>query len=451
MATAAATKPDPQLRKQRNVRAAPGRLYAIGKSYAIDSLPAQPAIDEGRMSATFTISTPTPDRSEDVMNPRGCLLNNYAKNPVVYFDHGFNLSLPIAKSEDENGELTVSIHDGHVEATGYFSQKLKESQQIFDLVVEKILRTSSVRFTPVKYNLRASSERGGYDMAEWELLEWSVVGIPDNPEAVRKIIDGGKLAGDAIAEPILKSLLPYAASVPVLGKGWTPICSLKNCGTGDGGFQSGNNCAAGGDGLLGGGDDEAEESSESTADASDAIKAHSEQWQGKLTDLQKHELERYTQDTWRKLNPALRDCPETLDCLDGDNTIAFKRLSAAIEKAGALPEPVTVYRGIDLGSIDDTKKLAAVLKQAKESGKPISFNGIVSSSINPSVATSFAPDKADPVFEITAKRGAYLGAMSEHSYEKELIQSHGTKYRVVDGGPKQIGGVTRVVIRLEEV
>jgi hypothetical protein len=66
------------------------------------------SIDEHARSATFVISTPTPDRSEDVVNPNGVILENYVRNPVVLFDHGFSgITVPIGKSEDPTGTCTV--------------------------------------------------------------------------------------------------------------------------------------------------------------------------------------------------------------------------------------------------------------------------------------------------------------------------------------------------------
>src|SRR4051812_41355949 len=83
-----------------------GRIYKLAPGVmALDTV-SDAAIDESAMSATAIISTPTPDRVRDSMVPRGCLLDDYKNNPVVLWEHGFNLSLPIGKSEDPSGNLT---------------------------------------------------------------------------------------------------------------------------------------------------------------------------------------------------------------------------------------------------------------------------------------------------------------------------------------------------------
>lgn len=197
------------------------------KSLLLDSIiDEQPTFDINRMCATTTISTPTPDRSEDVVVPSGISLANYIRNPVVYFDHGFDCTIPIAKSEDPDGNNTVQLLEDRAIATSYFSPSIRESVQIFDLIVEKFVRAASIHFTPIEAEVRTnhvtSRDRPGLYIAACELLEWSWVGVPDNPEAVTKLLDRNRLAGEQIADPIRKSLQRYAAPLPYFGRGWAP-------------------------------------------------------------------------------------------------------------------------------------------------------------------------------------------------------------------------------------
>lgn len=203
-----------------------GRLAPhIGKAALLDTFSAiDPAIDTSNMSATAVISTPTPDRSEDVVEPLGAQLENYARNPVVFFDHGFSgIHLPVAKSEDPDGRLTVVVTADGIEATSYFAQNMCEACQIFELIEQRIIRSTSINMTPLIAKVRSdgSGERPGLHIQEWELLEWSWVGIPDNPEAVRKVLERGKLAGRAICEPIRKSLGLFVERLQRRGKGFS--------------------------------------------------------------------------------------------------------------------------------------------------------------------------------------------------------------------------------------
>src|SRR5262245_28511365 len=74
----------------------------------VGSNPSRLALDESAMSATFVISTMRPDRVGDVVVPEGIVLENYRRNPVVLFGHQ-SASLPIGKSEDPDGNLTIVV------------------------------------------------------------------------------------------------------------------------------------------------------------------------------------------------------------------------------------------------------------------------------------------------------------------------------------------------------
>jgi Caudovirus prohead serine protease len=209
----------------RNARRAANvlRLHpSVEKTAALLDAPAGPtSIDEVRRCATFVISTPTPDRSEDVVSPRGVKLANYARNPVVYFDHGFSgIHVPIGKCEDEFGNLAIVVTEEGIEGTCYFADSV-EGGQIFELVKQAVLRAASINLQPIMYTIRSADTatgRPGMDIEEWELLEWSIVGIPDNPEAIRKILAGGHLAGSPICEPIKKSLAQFAPKPKLMGR-----------------------------------------------------------------------------------------------------------------------------------------------------------------------------------------------------------------------------------------
>src|SRR5258708_5198263 len=67
---------------------------------------AEVSTDSARMTMTAMISTNDEDRSEDIVEPAGCQLERYALNPICYFDHGQDYTLPIGRSEDDDGHLT---------------------------------------------------------------------------------------------------------------------------------------------------------------------------------------------------------------------------------------------------------------------------------------------------------------------------------------------------------
>lgn len=183
-------------------------------------------LDGGAMKATAIITTPTVDRVGDLLIPAGGRFANYKKNPVVLWNHGLDYSIPIGRSEDDGGNLAVRVNDDFVEADSYFSKSLKEAEQIFRLIEEKVVRAVSVRETPIITSYKNLPGFGDVLIVdEWELEEWSWVPVGMNPDAVRKAIDSNRIAGMTIAEPILKSLLPLAPELKRFGVGWTPANS----------------------------------------------------------------------------------------------------------------------------------------------------------------------------------------------------------------------------------
>lgn len=184
----------------------------------------EPRVDRGRMAATAIISTPVVDRVGDVLNPLGCKLDNYRNNPAVLWAHGFDdITLPVGKSEDPDGNLSVSISEEGVAATCFFSQRSLEAAQIFELVDEGVVRGTSVRETPIVSSFQRDQQYGDLLIVdEWDLEEWSWCCVGVNPEAVAKALGRNRLAGKPIVPSILKSLSAVAPSLKHYGKGFDP-------------------------------------------------------------------------------------------------------------------------------------------------------------------------------------------------------------------------------------
>ena len=196
------------------------KLLPFTRSLAID-LTGQPEIDRGTMSATAIISTATIDRAGDLLIPRGCRLENYAKNPVVMWAHGLEgIAQPIGTSRDANGKLAVVVSDDDVRATSWFSQKSLEAAQIFELIDEGIVKATSVRETPIKSHIKRDPIAGDVLIVEeWDLEEWSWCAIGVNPDAVAKTLHRNRLGGRPIIPSILKSLTAVAPCTQRFGFG----------------------------------------------------------------------------------------------------------------------------------------------------------------------------------------------------------------------------------------
>lgn len=131
-------------------------------------------------SLIFTISTATVDRMGDTIAVDGWKLDSFRKNPVVLWGHDAS-SLPVARASK------VWIEGGKLKADAQFTPPgmARFNDTVFDMLKAKFLNATSVGFQPLKYAFTDDPQRRfGIDFLEQELLEFSVVSIPANPEAL---------------------------------------------------------------------------------------------------------------------------------------------------------------------------------------------------------------------------------------------------------------------------
>jgi len=135
-------------------------------------------IDEDGNVYRFVISTQNPDRDKDVIHVDGWRFANYNKNPVVLFGHNYR-ALPVAagSAPSVEGDRVLSNADFSASRVDAFAETVRQ------YVKAKVLRASSVGFDPMKWMY--NEERRGYDFVEHELLEWSIVPVPANAEALQ--------------------------------------------------------------------------------------------------------------------------------------------------------------------------------------------------------------------------------------------------------------------------
>ena len=199
---------------QKNAAGVPidSAAYDVHGGLALDFLPrARVQLDRAKMSATCTFSTTAIDRVGDKLETSGIRTEAHRVNPVVFWDHAKDLTLPIGKTVDPLGVYTVSIGSEEASQTTFFSKSLLEAEQIFALIDEGIISANSIGFRPIKaVPLYVGHRRLGLHLQEVELLEISWVGVPCNQEAVRSALGRDKIAGKALAESLRRSLTPFA-------------------------------------------------------------------------------------------------------------------------------------------------------------------------------------------------------------------------------------------------
>lgn len=212
------------------------RLYSAGED-AVAMATSGPAVTNTKeLWAEAVLTTPRQDLEGDVIDPLGVRFDDYARNPVVLWEHGLgSIDTPIAKCEHPNGILSLVPSAEGILCRSYFSRRDKQSMQIFALIDEGLVRAMSIRATPIDESVRVipfkSGERGLF-VGESMMREatWCKLGM--NPEAVAKCLDRGRINGEALVPDLAKSLAAVAAPQSVAGCG-LPDFSKTNGGNMD--------------------------------------------------------------------------------------------------------------------------------------------------------------------------------------------------------------------------
>ena len=138
-------------------------------------------LDVEERTVEFVISTDTIDRDTDIITLDGWDLAHYRNNPVVLWAHQ-SRELPIAKS------VEVDIQDGALRSVAKFAERESYpfADTVFQLLRGGFLNATSVGFMVTQWEWAADEDARpmGWDITGAELLEYSVVPVPSNPDAL---------------------------------------------------------------------------------------------------------------------------------------------------------------------------------------------------------------------------------------------------------------------------
>lgn len=160
-------------------------------------------IDEKEQTITAYISTNTIDRSGEVLDPAGVDLTNYKKNPVVLWAHDY--------SKPPIGKAMWTKRDGEGVISKVKFANTEFAQEIFQLYKEGFLKAFSVGFIPKDWVEGKGGKEPNRTFTKWEMLEYSAVPVPANPDAVSLAISKGILKNED-----LKALLTMKEEEPPL-------------------------------------------------------------------------------------------------------------------------------------------------------------------------------------------------------------------------------------------
>ncbi len=147
---------------------------------------AKTEVDTDERTVTAVINTDVVDREKEVLLPNGANLEQYLKNPVVLWAHQYSAT-PIART------LWMKKGRKHITAKAQFAET-PLAEEVYQLFKGGFLSAFSVGFLPaengshpptpeeVKKHPGWAEAKRIYD--DWELLEFSVVPVPANPDAL---------------------------------------------------------------------------------------------------------------------------------------------------------------------------------------------------------------------------------------------------------------------------
>ena len=156
-------------------------------------------LEKRKDGGRITISTGALDRDLDRVIPAGGQVENYLKNPVVQWGH--NYRDPWATVGKTN---SIEITTDKIEVDFDLRPAVNDADPqniVLLLWGEEFVKSGSIGFNP-NWEKAVENDEGGFDFHSWELLEWSLVPVPANQEALRNAVKA--LSFD---EPLTPSLL----------------------------------------------------------------------------------------------------------------------------------------------------------------------------------------------------------------------------------------------------
>ncbi len=156
-------------------------------------------VDETNLLVRAVITTNQADRAGEIVLPSGLRnRDEYLLNPVVLWAHQRALP-PIGRC------TKLEVNPDCIIAETTFSKASSFAADVFKLYAEGILRGWSIGFVPhqvLTLPPAVDLPNGGTCYAQWDLLEYSAVPIPENPQALTLAVTKG-----IIRDPYLRHWL----------------------------------------------------------------------------------------------------------------------------------------------------------------------------------------------------------------------------------------------------
>ncbi len=182
------------------------------------------SVEPGSREVVARITTTAVDREGDVVLPSGADLVAYRENPVVLYVHE-SRKLPVGtarKFRKETDGITVKY------ALAERPASLPAQQEWLPDTLHELLQAGVIRGHSIGFMIKDGGARAPNDkevrrfgasvrriITDWELVEFSIVPVPANPEALTLAVSKGLITSEqalrlglAITRPVLSISLP---------------------------------------------------------------------------------------------------------------------------------------------------------------------------------------------------------------------------------------------------
>jgi len=136
----------------------------------------------------FVLTTKSIDRDSEVILPMGAIVDSFKQNPVFVWVHDIKEKAPIGKLLVDTFNIKEDSFTSDVEFditkndSGEFNDPF--AAMIYSKYLNGFLNAGSIRFRPKEIGDPILPGQKGITVKTWELLEFSAVPVPANPEAL---------------------------------------------------------------------------------------------------------------------------------------------------------------------------------------------------------------------------------------------------------------------------
>lgn len=146
------------------------------------------AVNAASREILHLITNATVDRAGDIVEPKGAEIANFMRNPIVMADHGHTIDKVVGHA------MSIEVSDKGISARTKF-RDTPLGREAFALAKEGLggwsIGFRPINFDPIKTD---TGKTKGFQFKQWELLEYSIVAIPCNPDVVQNAITRGLIS-----------------------------------------------------------------------------------------------------------------------------------------------------------------------------------------------------------------------------------------------------------------